>query len=144
MIVKIAGLNELNDYSFVVIFCKYQNKWLYCRLKGEDTYGNAGGRIETGETTLDAAKRELYEETGALWFDIKPLFDYSVERSEGYTTGQAFLAHIHELGELPDYEMAEVRLFDTFPDKLRFPDILPVLYKNVQVWLNLHSAEDEI
>ena len=144
MIVKVAGLGELSDYTFVTIFCRYQNKWLYCRIKDETGYGNAGGKIEAGEKTIEAAKRELYEETGALQFDITPLFDYSVERPEGYTTGQVFLAHIHELGELPQYEMAEVRLFDAFPEKLRFPDILPVLYKNVQIWLNLHSAEDEI
>ena len=40
--------------------------------------------------------------------------------------------------------MAETRLFEALPDKMRFPEIMPVLYKRMQIWLNLHSAEDEI
>ena len=36
----------------------------------------------------------------------------------------------------PDYEMAEVRLFDTIPDKMRFPKILPVLFEKVRTMSN--------
>jgi len=46
--------------------------------------------------------------------------------------GKCFFAQIHELGDIPDFEMAEVRLFDTIPDKMRFPKILPVLYERVK------------
>jgi hypothetical protein len=44
------------------------------------------------------------------------------------------LAHVEELGDIPEYElvMGEVKLFDTFPDKMRFPQILPVLYEKVK------------
>jgi len=144
MIVKTAELDSLGNYAFVVIICRYQNKWLYCRPKDSDYFCNAGGHIEAGETPLVAAERELYEETGALKYDIKPVFDYSVERTEGYSTGQVFLAYIYELGELPGFEIAETRLFVALPEKMRFPEIMPVLYKRMQIWLNLHSAKDEI
>ena len=144
MIVKTAELGELGGYTFAVIFCRYQNKWLYCRAKDRDTFETAGGHIEPGETPLEAAKRELYEETGAIKYDITPVFDYSVQKEANYTTGQVYLAHIHQLGEAPDYEMAETKQFNTMPEKMRFPQILPLLYKRMQVWLNLHSAKDEI
>ena len=129
--VRTADLDALKSYTFVVIFARYKDKWLYCRAKEREVFETAGGHIEPGETTLDAAKRELYEETGALKFNIEPAFDYSVQSSADYTTGQVFFARIHELGDIPDYEMAEVRLFNTIPDKMRFPQILPVIYEKM-------------
>jgi len=135
MNVKTALFGELGNYTFVVIFCRYQDKWLYCRAKDRDTFETAGGHIEQGESSLDAAKRELFEETGAIKYDIIPAFDYSVENQSGYKTGQVYLAHIHELGELQDYEMTEVMQFETIPEKMRFPQILPILYKDMQAWM---------
>ena len=130
--VNTAELGELKAYKFVVIYARYQDKWLYCRAKERDTFEAAGGHIEHGETPLEAAKREFYEETGTIKYDIKPVFDYSVHRPNVYSNGQVFLAQIHELGDIPDYEMAEVKLFDTIPDKMRFPQILPILYEKIK------------
>ncbi|MCL2776336.1 MAG: histidine phosphatase family protein, partial [Oscillospiraceae bacterium] len=75
--VSTSDFGSLKSYRFVVIFARYQDKWLYCRATERDTFETAGGHIEDGETPLEAAKRELYEETGAIKFDITPAFDYS-------------------------------------------------------------------
>jgi 2,3-bisphosphoglycerate-dependent phosphoglycerate mutase len=69
-------IGALKAYRFVVIFTRYQGKWLYCRAKERNTFETAGGHIEHGETPLEAARRELFEETGAVRFDITPVFDY--------------------------------------------------------------------
>ena len=130
--VRIADIGTLKAYKYAVNFVRYQDKWLYCRAKSRDTFETAGGHIEDGETPLEAAKRELYEETGALKFDVTPAFDYSVSSATKYDNGQVFLAQIYELGSIPDYEMAEVKLFDAIPDKMRFPQILPVLFEKVR------------
>jgi 8-oxo-dGTP pyrophosphatase MutT (NUDIX family) len=45
---------------------------------------------------------------------------------------------------MPDFEMAETKLFDTIPDKMRFSKILPALYEQMQMWLNLQSAKEEL
>jgi 8-oxo-dGTP pyrophosphatase MutT (NUDIX family) len=142
--VRIAHLGSLQTYQFVVVFARYQGRWVYCRAKTRDCFETAGGHIEAGETTLDAAERELYEETGAVNYRMTPVFDYAVYRECSVSHGQVFFAELEELGELPDYEMAEVRLFDTIPDRMRFPQILPILFDRVQGWLNLQSAQDEI
>ena len=93
MTVKTADFGELGNYTFVVIFCRYLDKWLYVRTKDNDTFGNAGHHIEKGESPTDAAKRELFEETGAIGYDMVPAFDYSVQRKADYSSGQVFLAH---------------------------------------------------
>ena len=139
-----SPLNTLTPYKYTVIFARYQNKWLYPRHRDRDTFETAGGHIEAGETPLEAAKRELYEETGAIKFDIEPTFDYSVRTPTSYANGQVFLAHIHTLGDMPNFEMVEVRLFDIMPDKMRFPEILPVLFGYLQGWMNRQTAKDEI
>jgi len=58
--------------------------------------------------------------------------------------GYLFLADIKELAELPDYEIAELALFDYVPEKSTYPQIQPHLFNRVQGWLNLQSAKDEI
>jgi len=137
--VEIHPLDTLQNYTYTVIFCRFENKWLYCRAKERDVFETAGGRVEPGENVLEAAKRELFEETGAIDFTIAPAFDYSVS-----SPGQVFVADIKKLGEMPPFEMAELKTFDTIPDKMRFPEILPVLFKNVQGWLNRQKAKQEL
>jgi len=79
-------LSHLKSYKYVVIIAKYRGNWILCKHKKRDTWETAGGHIEWGESPLDAAKRELFEETGAISFDIKPIFDYwaADETSEAF------------------------------------------------------------
>lgn len=76
--------------------------------KGLASYELPAGHIEEGERLLDAAKRELYEETGAQIYKIRPLGDYSVD--DRY--GRLYLAEVDELGDLPASEIEDVRYLD--------------------------------
>ena len=131
---KVHPLNTFKDYFCVDIMALYKDKWIFCKHKKRDTWENPGGHIDEGETPLEAVKRELYEETGAINFDIEPLCDYYIngEVYDRYFKGnvQVYFARVHSLGELPsDSEMELIDFFDSFPDKLKFPmsrDFFPI------------------
>lgn len=132
---EIYPLETFKTYKYVVIFSKFEGKWLFSRHKLRATWETQGGHIEPGETPLAAAKRELYEESGARAFEITPVCDYWAGDEEDHSVGVVFLAHIHELGALPEREMAQVRAFDTLPDDLTYPPITPVLFDFVRDWM---------
>ncbi|MDL2229267.1 NUDIX domain-containing protein [Treponema sp. OttesenSCG-928-L16] len=123
-------LGELRDYKFVVIFARYRNKWLLCKHRERNTWETAGGHIESGEMPQETAKRELYEETGSIDFDIKEVFDYwacdEPHETEKITwaNGQVFLAEIRKIGAIPEgSEMECIDFFDIFPQNLTYLDI---------------------
>jgi len=64
-------------------------------------------------------------------------FDYSVHIPSAWSNGQVFIAHVHELGDIPEYEMAEIKLFDAIPARMRFPAILPVLFGKMKGLLSV-------
>ena len=123
---KVHSFDTLVKYRFVDILAIYKNKWIFCMHKERTTWENPGGHIEPEETLLEAAKRELYEETGAVDFNMEPLCDYYLNgemNGVSYSgNGQVYYALVHTLGELPQYsEMEKIGLFDALPDELTYP-----------------------
>ncbi len=123
-------LYTLKEYRYVVVLSCYQGNILLSRHKARDTWETQGGHIEPGETPLDAARRELYEESGALEFDLRAFCDYRAENPKTHcgANGVVFTAVIEKLGDIPESEMAEVRAFAQLPDALTYPAITPVLF----------------
>lgn len=69
---------EYDSLKYAVIAAQWGEKWIICRHKERTTWEMPGGHREPGEDIHDTAKRELYEETGAADFNIKPICIYSV------------------------------------------------------------------
>ena len=127
-------VGALWDYKFVVTFANYNGKWILCRHRDRNTWETSGGHIEAGEAPIEAARRELYEETGALDFDIEPVCDYWAcdepheTRDVGWSNGVVFLARVNAIGALPESEMAEIGFFDEIPPNLTYPDITHTVF----------------
>lgn len=122
--------------SFVVIAAMHDNKWIYVQHKDRDTYEVPGGHIEPGEAPIEAAKRELYEESGAADFTLDMVCPYGVERDGALTSyGLLYFAQVARFDELPNFEIVERAFFESMPERLTYPNIQPLLMKKVQTWL---------
>ena len=130
MICKTYELGSLKNYKFVVVLSRYDGRVLLTRHRERSTWETQSGHIEQGEAPMDAAKRELYEESGAEEFSLSPLCDYWAENEDGKNGagGMVFTAVIYKLGKLPQSEMAETKTFDALPENLTYPAITPVLF----------------
>ena len=115
--------------TYSVISSRYKDKWIFVRHYMRSTYEIAGGHIEKGETSFEAACRELKEETGALKFNISCVATYSVEKDGETGFGRLYFAEVFELGPIPDIsEIAEMVFLDKIPDNPTHPDIQPDLF----------------
>ena len=124
------GTTEDSLLEYMVIAARHKGQWVIVRLKGRRDWCFAGGHREEGETMDEAARRELFEETGATSYrNLERIGQYSVDHGDRISWGTVYRAEIDAFGPLPEeFEIAERRFVDHFPlDNTRFPGIMPGL-----------------
>jgi len=118
--------------KYVIIIALYQGHIILIRHQERTVWELPGGKIEPGETPLEAAGRELFEESGAVKFGISPIGIYEMDGSYG----MVFCAEVDTLGELPESEIAEIRLSNDLPEGLNYGRIYYDIYAK---WVELRG-----
>ena len=111
----------LEDLTYVVIGARENGKWIFVRHQDRDSWELPAGHVEPGESASDAARRELYEETGTSRSEMEVLWDYSVRMNGSLKYGRIFFARVLDRGEKPDSEIAEIAIQEETPSRATYP-----------------------
>lgn len=133
--IKIRFVEDYDDklLRFAIIIARSHGKWVLAKHKERDSYEFPAGHRKDGEDIKDTARRELYEETGAVDYRIEEVgvftsltLEDGIEKEAGFYS-MVFYAEIRGFDEMPDFEMEEIGFFDELPDNLTYVDIQPRL-----------------
>lgn len=106
--------------KYAVIISKYKGKWVFCKHRERNTLEIPGGHREAEESVIEAAKRELREETGAIEFDIKPVCVYSID-----DYGMLYYADLFKIEEELHSEIEKIYLLEDLPNNWTYPQFHP-------------------
>lgn len=138
MEVKFYDTVDDGKLRFAVIIAKSKGKFVFCKHKERNTYEIPGGHREENENITDTAKRELYEETGAVDFQLTPVCVYSVTGKNRVndtgeeTFGMLYFADIKKFETGLHSEMEKIVLLTDIPENLTYPLIQPLLIKEAE------------
>jgi 8-oxo-dGTP diphosphatase len=93
-------LSEKSEH--VLVICSFYGQWLLTKhkIRGLEF---PGGKREKGETLEEAAKREVYEETGASLKTIEWIGDYKVTSEKQSFVKTIFYGEVESLEQKEDY-----------------------------------------
>ncbi|HZW69175.1 MAG TPA: nucleoside triphosphatase YtkD [Pseudogracilibacillus sp.] len=108
-----------DEPKHVWVICRYGDKWLLTahRSRGLEF---PGGKVEKGETAIDAAHREVMEETGALVDKLHYVAQYFVDGKGGQIIKNVYFAEIESLTEREHfYETDGPVLIEAIPRNIK-------------------------
>lgn len=103
----------------VWVICHYDGHWLLTQHRGRGIEF-PGGKVEKGETTEEAAHREVLEETGATIKELYYIAQYNVAGKGATIIKNVYFARIEKLtSQQTYYETNGPVLFEKLPENLK-------------------------
>lgn len=107
------------DPKHVLVICRYQNKWLLTRHKSRGLEF-PGGKVEPGESAEEAARREVFEETGGIVSQLHYIGQYYVAGKKETVIKNLYFAEVTELEKQATYfETEGPVLVEKIPENVR-------------------------
>lgn len=132
---------------FAVIVARAEDKWVFCKHRERDTYEVPGGHREPGEDIDETARRELYEETGALRYTLQPICVYSVTHPDNFdgqeSFGMLYYAQVEEFEPQLHSEIEKIILTADLPERWTYPEIQPKLMVEVEKRMDVLLAKPD-
>ena len=125
---KVSFYDTAEDglFKYAVIIARSGGNWVFCKHRDRDSLEIPGGHREPGENIEVAARRELYEETGAIDYTLRPLCAYSVEDGEE-TFGMLYCAEIRSFEKELHSEIERIVITKKLPGVWTYPHIQPLM-----------------
>ena len=123
------------DLSYVVIGARENDKWIFVRHRERQSWELPAGHIEKNEEVGEAARRELYEETGTTESEMVVLTDYRVSIRGKLLFGRLFYAHVKERGPLPVSEIGEIKIAGESPAPATYPEAHKVFVRLLETYI---------
>lgn len=122
--------------KFAVIIARTAGKYVFCKHRERHTLECPGGHREPGETILETARRELYEETGATDFSLVPICAYCVPPENSFdgtdSFGMLYYANIRIFEAELHSEIEKIVITEELPTDWTYPDIQPFLLEEAR------------
>ena len=112
--------------EFAAVYAVLGEQAVWCRRRGCEAWEFPCGRIESGETALGAAERELRAAVGATQFALEPMCVYSVAEDGAEVFGALFFADVFAFGPLGD-AIEEIAFAVDPPGEWADPEVQPLL-----------------
>ncbi len=138
---------SIDDHPFshtpknVWVVCRYRGNWLVT-IHPSRGLEFPGGKVEDGEGPVEAAKREVFEETGGVVKDVHYIGQYRVRGKQETVIKNVYFATVDDLITRSNYfETKGPKLLKNLPDNVKTnhqysfimkDDVLPLSLQEVK------------
>ncbi len=121
-------------FAMVIPFAPGQGQFFMSHHHRRDTWELPSGKVDPGESPVQAAERELLEETGSRVDQLRPLGILLTQLGQVPGQGHLYWGEVIQRGNLPQgSEMDDVRAFS--PDRLPAPEQMSPVTRWVVQWM---------